>query len=89
MAGRIFVFFNCDAEKNQSTMNIFYNDVTYKDTPISRRRLLNKIKAEKQVGRIQFAEENLPKIEEIILKGNPEDVSQFLTYGTVKEFKCI
>lgn len=89
MAGKVFVFFNCDADKNPSTMNIFYNDVTFKDTPISRRRLFNKINAEKKSGRIQIAEENLPKIEETIMKGDPVDAGKFITYGAIKAFKCL
>ena len=88
MASRVFVFFNCDAEKSQSSMNIFYNDATYKDTPISRRRLFRKIEAERKSGRIQIAEENLAKIEQAVMKGNPSDASQFITYGAVKELKC-
>ena len=89
MANTVFVFFNCDAEKNPSSMNIFYNNVTFKDTLISRRRLFQKIKAEKKAGRIQIAEENLSKIEEIITKGNPVDASNFITYGAVKAFQCL
>lgn len=89
MASKIFVFFNCNAEKNESTMNIFYNNVTFKDTPISRRRLFQKIKAEYSAGRIKIAEENFPKIEEIITKGNPDDASKFITYGAVKSFQCL
>lgn len=89
MANKVFVFFNCDAEKTEESMNIFYNDVTYKDTLISRRRLFLKIKTEKDAGRVQVAEENLAKVEEIITKGNPVDASKFITFGAIKEFKCI
>ena len=89
MASNVFVFFNCDAEKSESTMNIFYNNVTYKDTTISRRRLFRKVQAESQAGRIQIAPENFPTIEEIIMKGNPEDAGKFITYGAIKAFKCV
>lgn len=89
MASSVFVFFNCDADKNESTMNIFYNNVAFKDTSISRRRLFNKIKDEHNAGRIQIAAENLSKVEEIIMTGNPEDAGKFITYGTIKAFKCL
>lgn len=89
MADKVFVFFNCDAEKTESTMNIFYNNVTYKDTLISRRRLFQKILAEKAAERVQIAEENLAKVEEMITKGNPVDASNFITFGAIKEFKCL
>ena len=88
MAGQIFVFFNCDENKTESSMNIFYNDITFKDTKISRKRLLNKIKSEVQAARIEIAEENFPKIEEAIMTGNPEDAGQFIKFGAVKSFKC-
>jgi len=88
MAGNVFVFFNCDENKTESSMNIFYNNVTFKDTKISRKRLLNKIKTEMQAARIEIAEENLPKIEEAIMTGNPEDAGQFIKFGAVKSFKC-
>lgn len=89
MASKVFVFFNCDAEKNETSMNIFYNDVTFKDTVISRRRLFNKIQIESKTGRIQVAEENFQKIEEIIMNGNPEDAGKFIKYGAIKSFKCV
>lgn len=89
MAGKVFVFFNCDENKNESSMNIFYNNVTYKDTKISRKRLLNKIKAESDAGRVKIAEENISKVEEIILNGNPEDAGQFVQFGAIKSFDCV
>ena len=89
MASKIFVFFNCDENKTESSMNIFYNNVTYKDTTISRNRLLNKIITEHKAGRVQIAEENLKKVEEIIMKGNPVDAGNFIKYGAIKSFDCV
>ena len=89
MAGKVFVFFNCDENKNESSMNIFYNKVTYKDTKISRKRLFNKIKSESLEGRVEIAEENLPKVEDTIINGNPEDAGQFIKFGAVKSFDCV
>ena len=70
-------------------MNIFYNNVTFKDTIISRRRLFNKVQAECKAGKIKIAAENLPKVEEIILHGDPEEAGKFITFGTIKAFKCL
>ena len=89
MANKVFVFFNCNENKTESSMNIFYNNVTFKDTIISRRRLLNKVQSECRAGNIQIAAENLPEVEEIILHGDPEDAGKFITYGTIKAFKCL
>ena len=89
MSGRVFVFFNCDENKTESSMNIFYNNVTFKDTTISRKRLFNKVKAEYDAGKIQIAEENFSKVEEMIMKGNPVDAGQFIKYGTIKSLACV
>ena len=37
---RAFIFFNCDANKSEQSMNIFYNNIVYKDTQASRKLLL-------------------------------------------------
>ena len=29
---RAFIFFNCDENKSEQSMNIFYNHIVYKDT---------------------------------------------------------
>lgn len=89
MASYVFVFFNCDAEKSESSMNIFYNDEVYKNTLISRRRLLAKINSERLAGRVKIAEENLAKVERLILEGNPLDASKFIQFGAIKALKCI
>ena len=89
MGGKVYVFFNCNEEKTESTMNIFYNSVTYKDTPLSRKRLLQKVKTEFKNGIVKIAENDWAKIEELILKGNPEDASEFIRYGAIKAFKCV
>lgn len=89
MAGKVFVFFNCDENKTESSMNIFYNNVTFKDTVISRNRLLNKINTEYKAGRVQIAEEDFPKIEAAIKRGNPVDAGNFMKYGAIKSFDCV
>lgn len=89
MASRIFVFFNCDEAKNESTMNINYNNVAYKDTTISRKRLFQKIESERNAGRVQIAEENLSKVEKIIMSGDPVDASELITYGAIKKLNCV
>lgn len=89
MASKIFVFFNCDADKNPSTMNISYNNVAYKDTTISRKRLLDKIESERKAGRIQIAEENFSEVRKIIMSGNPVDAEKFITYGAIRVLICV
>lgn len=86
---KIFIFFNCDANKSEPSMNLFYNKLVYRDTAISRRKLFSRIQSELKIGRIQIAEENLPKIEQLVMSGNPVDASNFILYGAIREFECV
>ena len=42
-AKKAFVFFNCDENKSEQSMNIFYNRVVYRDLTTARRLLWKKI----------------------------------------------
>ena len=57
--GKAFIFFNCDANKSEASMNIFYNNAVYKDTKTSRKNLWKRVKEEYGAERIQIAAENL------------------------------
>ncbi len=87
-AGKVFVFFNCDDNKNESSMNIFYNNKVYRDTRTSRKKLWQKIKSEIEDERIRISEENLPKAEKAILNGDPVMASDFIQFGAIKSFDC-
>jgi len=50
-ASNVFVFFNCDGDKNESSMNVFYNNKVYKDTKTSRKVLLKKVMEELEAKR--------------------------------------
>lgn len=82
----VYVFFNCDEEKNQSTMNVFYNNTFYGETKKAKKELFAKIKSELEAGKIQIAEENLAKVEAIVTAGEPTEASQYITYGTIESF---
>lgn len=87
--GSVFVFFNCDEHKRETSMNIFYNDAVYKDTRISRKRLWQKVKAEVDSGRVKIDSNKLADVEDIILTGDPVDAGKFMQFGTIKAFNCI
>ncbi len=87
MAGRAFVFFNCDAEKSEASMNIFYNNVIYGNSLVSRGELLNKVMTELKAGRIKIADENVRKVESLIMKNDPVAASEFMQYGTIMGFE--
>lgn len=83
-----FVFFNCDENKSENSMNIFYNSTVYKNTKSARKALLKKVKEEALEKRIKIANENFKKVETSILEGDPAEASQYMQYGIIKAFEC-
>ena len=86
--GKVFIFFNCDANKSEASMNIFYNRTIYKDTKTSRKNLWKKVKEEYGAERIQIAAENLPAVEAAITEGDPVEASNFIQFGAIRAFDC-
>ena len=86
--GKVFIFFNCDADKSEASMNIFYNRTIYKDNKTSRKNLWKKIKEEYGAERIQIAAENLPAVGAAIIEGNPVDAGNFIQFGAIRAFDC-
>lgn len=86
--GKVFIFFNCDADKSEASMNIFYNRTVYKDTKTSRKSLWKKVKEEYGAERIQIAAENLPNVEVAITEGDPVEASNFIQFGAIRAFEC-
>ena len=87
-SAKVFVFFNCDADKSEASMNIFYNRAIYKDTKTSRKNLWKKIREEYGAERIQIAAENLPVVEKAILEGDPVEAGNFMQFGAIRAFDC-
>ena len=86
MANNAFVFFNCDAAKSEASMNIFYNNTIYGNSLNSRGKILEKVMAELEAGRIKIADENIKKVQSMILKGDPVAASELMQYGAIREF---
>lgn len=86
--GKVFIFFNCDADKNEASMNIFYNKAVYKDTKTSRKNLWKKVQEEYRAERIQIAYENLPRVESAITEGDPVSASEFIQFGAIRAINC-
>ena len=85
---KAFIFFNCDADKSEASMNIFYNHAVYKDTKTSRKNLLKKINEEYGAERIQIASENRSAVEQAILEGDPVEASQYIQFGAICAVDC-
>ena len=88
-AKKAYIFFNCDGEKTQESMNVFYNHVVYHDTVGARKKLWEQIESEVRAGKVQLAEETAAAAREAVLKGEPTDASQYLVYGAVQAFDFI
>ncbi|MBR4152911.1 MAG: hypothetical protein IKT98_08120 [Selenomonadaceae bacterium] len=87
-AGKAFIFFNCDADKNESSMNIFYNRAVYKDTKTSRKNLWKRIKEEYGAERIQIAADELKAVELAITEGDPVSASDYIKFGAIRAVEC-
>lgn len=77
-----YVFFNCDDGKNQTSMNIRYNNEIFADKAASRKALLEKVLSEVKAGRVNLADKE--RVQEIILKGEPAEASAYMQYGTIE-----
>ena len=87
-SGKVFIFFNCDGDKSEASMNIFYNHAVYKDTKTSRKNLWKKVKEEYGAERVQIAAENLQAVELAITEGDPVSASDFIQFGAIRSFDC-
>lgn len=86
--GKAFVFFNCDADKSEASMNIFYNHEVYKDNKASRKNLWKRVKEEYGAEKIQIAGDDLKTVELKITEGNPVEASNYITFGAIRAFDC-
>ena len=83
-SSKVFIFFNCDADKSEASMNIFYNHAVYKDTKTSRKNLWKKVKEEYGAERIQIAAENIKAVELAITEGDPVTASDYIQFGAIR-----
>ena len=86
--GKVFIFFNCDADKSEGSMNVFYNRTVYKDTKTSRKNLWKKVKEEFGAERIQIAADKLADVELAITEGDPVSASDYIQFGAIRAFEC-
>lgn len=86
--GKAFIFFNCDADKSEASMNIFYNHAVFKDTKTSRKNLWKRVKEEYGAERIQIATDNLGTVQLAITEGDPVAASDFIRFGAIRVVDC-
>ena len=86
---KAYVFFNCDEEKSQTSMNIFYNQTIYNATKKARKELLAKVEEEVAAGRVNVAEGKMDTVSKEILDGEPTKASKFLQFGAIESFTIV
>ena len=84
-----FIFFNCDEDKSQTSMNVFYNQQIYQETKKARKVLAEKVSAELNAGRISIAPENLVAVQKLILEGDPTAANEYIKYGAIVSFPIV
>jgi hypothetical protein len=86
---KAYVFFNCDDEKSQKSMNIFYNQTIYNATKKARKELLAKVEEEVAAGRVNVAEGKMDTVSKEILDGEPTKASNYLQFGAIESFAIV
>jgi hypothetical protein len=86
---KAYVFFNCDDEKSQKSMNIFYNQTIYNATKKARKELLAKVEEEVAAGRVNVAEGKMDAVSKEILVGEPTKASNYLQFGAIESFAIV
>ena len=86
---KAYVFFNCDEEKSQTSMNIFYNQTIYNATNKARKELLAKVEDEVAAGRVNVAEGKMDLVSKEILDGEPTKASKYLQFGAIESFPIV
>ena len=61
-AKKAYIFFNCDEEKSEKSMNVFYNHAVYKDTVASRKALWKKVESEIEAGKVSLAADQAAEV---------------------------
>ena len=78
----VYIFFNCNDNKDAHSMNARYNNEVFADSAAGRKALLQKVKAEVAAGRVNVSDNAV--VEHDILKGEPTDASSKLQYGDIE-----
>ena len=78
----VYAFFNCNENKDATSMNVRYNNEVFMDTEDGRKSLWKKVESEAKAGRVNIADSKAVKND--ILKGEPTDASTKLQYGDIE-----
>lgn len=77
-----YIFFNCNENKDHTSMNILHNSIVCEDTQEGKAALWMIICREIMFNRVK-ASIKYSKLEKIVKYGLPENAAQYLTYGNI------
>lgn len=83
----VYVFFNCDGEKDAGSMNPRYNNEAFADSTAGRKALLKKVEEEVAAGRVHVVD--IKEVEKDILKGDPTEAASKLQYGDIERMTFV
>ena len=78
----VYIFFNCNDNKDAHSMNARYKNEVFADTADGRKALLQKVKDEVAAGRVNVSDKSA--VEQDILKGKPTDASSKMQFGDIE-----
>ena len=84
-AKHVYIFFNCNEEKETTSMNILHNHEVFGNASSGRKALWNKVQEEVKAGRVHLYDEEAVKT--AIIKGNPQDATEHMQYGYIAEME--
>lgn len=86
---KVFGFFNCDADKNYQSMNVYYNSLMFADTKAARKKLFAKVEEELAAGKVQIDEGAVDSVKQAILEGDPTAANDSLRFGAIVAFSIV
>lgn len=81
-----YMYLHCDEYKSHASMNASHENIIYRKRA-GRRAMWKEIKDDIKKDFISVSPENIPKIREYILNGNPEDANDYITYAFILQLE--
>ena len=81
-----YLFLHCDVWKSYKSMNPVEIDVIFRDTKTSRIALWHTIKAAINDKEVEVDSNDLAKVRDYVINGNPVDANDFINYGVIIKY---
>lgn len=77
-----YMYLHCDEWESRASMNPCYDNRIYRKRA-GRRAMWKTVKYDIENDFVEVEKENLPKVREAILNGNPEDANPYILYAHI------